>query len=116
MIGGNVPWSEASTWMSKLQSPSVSWDRELLRETMVPVTTSHDDLMLSRLGSCTPALASGRQAGSDAAVVPVEDPPSAKAARASTASGGTGASHRRNLRVPPNLRPIPSVLIRYGRG
>src|ERR1700716_3419185 len=40
MIGGNVPWSEASTWMSKLQSPSVSWDRELLRETMVPVTTS----------------------------------------------------------------------------
>src|SRR3981081_1201986 len=54
MICPYVPWSCESTWMSKLQSPSVSWDRELLRDTMVPVTTSQLDLMLGRLGSCTP--------------------------------------------------------------
>src|SRR3989440_6701647 len=35
MVVGKVPRSEESTWMSKLQSPSVSWDRELLRETIV---------------------------------------------------------------------------------
>src|SRR5438876_7799043 len=75
IVLGKVPRSEASTWMSKLQSPSVSRERELLRETMVPVTTAQLDLMVSRLGSCTPALGSARQAGSEAAVVRAESPP-----------------------------------------
>src|SRR5260370_22434893 len=70
MVVANVPWSEESTWMSKLQSPSVSWDGELLRDTMVPVTTAQLDLMVSRPGSCTPALGSVRQAGSEAERVP----------------------------------------------
>src|SRR5436305_4522563 len=109
MVVAKVPRSEESTWMSKLQSPSVSWDRELLRETMVPVTTAQLDLMVSRLGSWTPALGSVRQAGSDAAVVPAESPPRAKAARARTASSGSGASQRR-LRHNVAILPTPAFL------
>src|SRR5437763_7549620 len=76
---------------------------------MVPVTTAQLDLMVSRLGSWTPALGSVRQAGSDAAVVPAESPPRAKAARARTASSGTGASQRR-LRHNVAILPTPASL------
>jgi hypothetical protein len=114
MVVANVPWSEESTWMSKLQSPSVSWDGELLRETMVPVTTAQLDLMVSRPGSCTPALGSVRQAGSEAAVVPAESPASAKAARARTASRGSAASQRRLRRIAPIL-PTPASCVRFVR-
>ena len=83
--------------MSKLQSPSVSWDRELLRETMVPVTTTQVDWTLSRLGSCTPALASEFAINADARGIEV------------IIAGAGGAAHLAGVIAAHTTLPVLGV-------
>src|SRR6266571_9395835 len=90
--------------MTKVQSPSASWARESLRDTMVPVTTAQLDWMTSRLGLSTPELGLDLQAGSELAESPVRMPPRANP---STASSASGASHLplRTIAASPNCLP-----------
>src|SRR5207244_12130702 len=64
----------------------------------------------------TQARGSVREAGSDVAVVPAESPPSVKAARARTASSGSGASQRRLTHTVAILPTPASLLIRALEG
>src|SRR5882724_9229498 len=98
--------------MSKLQSPSVSWERESLRETIVPVTTAQLDWMFNRPASWTPALGSDRQAGSLLAESPVGTSPRP---RARAATRDTGASHRRRPRLhAPAKASAPDSALKRG--